>query len=472
VAAGLGKAALILVPFAVLAHRVMPRLLGLVARTRSDELFLLVALAIGLGTAALSQAVGLSLALGAFLAGLIVSEAEFAHETAARVLSLRDAFVALFFVTMGVLIDPRTLVENVPLLGAFVGLILVGKPLLWTALVRVLGYPLRTAVLVGLGLSQIGEFSFVLVGAARAAGLVGAEVYQATLAASLLTILANAGLVRLAPRLVARLSPGPAPPETAGAWSEGPSPVVLAGFGRVGGAIGEALDTFGLPYVVIERDPDVVRALRGRGVAAIYGDASQPSLLLGAGAGRAPLVVVALPDADRAWLTVRHSRALSPAVPILVRAHSRTEHEALRAAGATIVVQPEIEAAATFIRHALARLDLPADRLVAYLDRFRDAMNPEADPLPGATPGLPEVREVTLPEGALAGRSLREARIRERFGVTVVAVASADGTVVANPSPDTTLRAGHRLRLFGLSDQVDAFLAAAARPGDDLDGPG
>src|SRR6185295_19032220 len=169
----LGKALLILGPFALLAAKVVPRIMTRVARTQNSELFLLVALAIGLGTAALSQMVGLSLALGAFLAGLIISQSDYAHETLARLLSLRDTFGALFFVTVGGLIDPRTVLDNLPVLIVLVALIVAGKAVLRTAVVWLFGEPLSIAALAGVGLAQIGEFSFVLVQVARNAGHVG-----------------------------------------------------------------------------------------------------------------------------------------------------------------------------------------------------------------------------------------------------------------------------------------------------------
>src|SRR5262245_17121444 len=261
IALALGKAALVLAPFAYLAAKVVPPTMTRVARTQNDELFLLVALAIGLGTAALSQAVGLSLALGAFLGGLLVSASDYAHETLARLLPLRDTFVALFFVTIGGLIDPYRLLANLPLLGVVVAMIVVGKLAIWTAVVWAFRYSLQTALLVAVGLTQIGEFSFVLVQVAKTAGHVGEDVYSVTLAASLLTILINALLVRLAPRWLApsrRDRVGA--PATAGASLGGH--VLLCGFGRVGSAIGEALQTFAVPYAVIERDPDIVRSLR------------------------------------------------------------------------------------------------------------------------------------------------------------------------------------------------------------------
>jgi CPA2 family monovalent cation:H+ antiporter-2 len=193
---GLGKALLILVPVTLAAHRLIPHLMRRVIAAESPEFFVLVALALGFATAAITEAVGLSLALGAFLAGLLVSESNAGEETLKHVLPLRDAFVALFFVTMGVLVNPRVLFSNPSLLLVLVGLIVVGKFVIWNLIVRLFGYSWKTATMVGLGLTQIGEFSYVLVQVARDAHLVGDEIYNATLAASVVTILLNGLLMR------------------------------------------------------------------------------------------------------------------------------------------------------------------------------------------------------------------------------------------------------------------------------------
>jgi K+:H+ antiporter len=464
VAVGLAllQAGTILVPFCLLASRVMPRVLTWVARTRSPELFLLVVLAIAIGTAALTQAAGLSLALGAFLAGLLVSESAYAHETLARVLSLRDAFVALFFVTLGALIDPRVAVSNLSLLAVMVGLVLGGKLVLWTAVVALFQYPWWTALLVGVGLTQIGEFSFLLVQAARGAGLVGADVYNATLATALVTILANAALVRLVPRWLGRAALDRAPVQVGQSRDDG-ARVVLCGYGRIGSAVGEALETFGVRFVAVESDPDLVLALRARGVPCLYGDAAHSHLLEAAGVEHAALVVMTLPDADHARLAVRHVRAINPHIPVLARAHRRDVGESLRALGATTVVEPELEAAATFIRHALHHLALPDAQLAVYLERFHAAMI-SATPRPSDSAlGLPEVREAQIPAGPLDGVTLRDAHIRERFGVTIVAIGRLDGSSLVNPPADTRFRAGDRLRLFGLPAQIHALVAAISR---------
>ena len=373
----LAKALLILVPVGYLGAKVIPPIMTHVARTQNHELFLLVTLAISLGTAAVTQIIGLSLALGAFLAGLIISASEYGHETLARLLSLRDAFVALFFVTIGILIDPRVIIDNLSLLATMIGLIVAGMFMIWTTVVRLFGYSWTTAFLVGIGLTQIGEFSFVLVQVAKAEGHIGSEVYNATLAASVITILMNAALVRYVPGWFVQrrldhdkhdMAPGH--PESEPLRQH----VVLCGYGRVGSSLGRALEAFSLPYVVIDRDPDIIRRVQGRGTVCLYGDASHRELLLKAGAADASLIIVALPEIEPAVLTVRRIRDINPKVPIFARAHGVAEGERLSAVGATEIIQPEVEASATLIRHALYWFGIPKDRVLHYVDQYRLSM--------------------------------------------------------------------------------------------------
>jgi CPA2 family monovalent cation:H+ antiporter-2 len=461
VAKALLTAAAILVPFFYLTSRILPQVLARVARTRNEELLLLVTLAVGLGAAAMTQAVGLSLALGAFLAGLLINQSDYAHEMLARMLSLRDAFVALFFVTVGVLIDLRVVVDNLALLAVLVGLVVVGQWAIWTLVCLLFRRPLSTALLVGVGLAQIGEFSFILVQVARQAGHVGDDVYSATLAASLVTILINAALVRLVPRWIgpARLDGRPSPAFGLPSIGALEGHVVLCGFGRVGSAIGEALETFGVPYVAIESDPDIVKSLRARNVPAVFGDAAQRVILAAAQANHAALVILAIPENDRARQAVRRIRAFNPTVQILARVHDLAWRARLLEAGAAEVIQPEEEAASTLIRHALERLSLPRERVLAYLNRYRGTM--ERVQAEEAETGLPQLREVSLRGGHLMDQSLGEARMRERFGVTVVSVTRATGEVVADPTAETVLRRGDRLRLFGLPRQIASMLSGS-----------
>lgn len=454
-----GKAALVLIPALLVAAKILPPILRAVARTKSPELFFGVVLAVGLGTAALTQAVGLSLALGAFVAGLMISESPYAHEALAHLFPLRDSFVALFFVTLGLLVDPRALFSNLPLLAAMVGLILFGKFVIWGLVVRVFGYSVWSAILVGVGLTQIGEFSFILVQVARGAGLVQQDVYNATLAASLLTILVNAALIRYVPdwighrRLASRAVPlsNVAHPE---------KHVIVCGYGRVGGEVGTALDTFRIPYIVIDIDPDIVETLQTRGVQCLFGDAGHESVLEQANPRGAALVIAALPDAGKNVSAIRTVRNHNTVVPVLARAEAQADMEGLLEAGATGIVQPELEASAKLIQYALHYLKVPGSEAQAYLERFREALG-------GARAGnasqdtLPSVSEIDVGHADWAEQSLRDARIRERFGVTVVAIQRNTGELILNPSPDALIVRGDKLRVFGLRNQIEALTTAA-----------
>lgn len=200
----IGKALLLLAPIVVASWKLVPRLLARVEKTCNDEISLLLALTVCLVIAAITEAVGLSLALGAFVGGMLLGSSDYAHKLAAKTVPIRDAFVALFFVTIGMLIDPRTWLSSWSLVAVLVGLILVGKFAIWFTVVRLFGYPAQTALRVGVGLTQIGEFSFILAQVSLHSGLIGSGVYNATLAASLITILANATLFKL-------MKPAPVP---------------------------------------------------------------------------------------------------------------------------------------------------------------------------------------------------------------------------------------------------------------------
>lgn len=461
VALALGKALAVLLPFGILAARVFPHLLARVARTQSRELFLVVTLLVSVGTAAISQAAGLSLALGAFLAGLIISGSDYAHEALARLQPLRDVFVAVFFVTVGVLIDPRTLFDNVPLVGMMIGLVVLGKLLVWTLVVRLFGDTWRSALLVAVSLTQIGEFAFLLARAAMSAGHVGPEVFNAVLVTSLLTILLNALLVRQIPAWLAGAGRRRAGEAAAGSAPPGlDRHVILCGFGPIGSAIGEALETFRIPFFVVETDPGIHQGLAGRGAPSLFGDARQERILEVAGVDRAAALAVTLPEVDARRGIVLTARRLRPDLPILTLAGSPDEQALLLAAGATLVIQPRLEGAATLIQETLGRLWVPAPRSDAYLERFREAMGLTLRRSPPCPEVLPGLHEAVLGTGDLAGQSLREANVRERFGVLVLAIRRADGTTLVNPPAETILRPGDRIRAFGLPEQIWSFEAA------------
>ncbi|HWR36192.1 MAG TPA: cation:proton antiporter [Clostridia bacterium] len=452
-----GKSALLLIPIGFIAYKLVPPIMTRVARTRSQELYLLVALALGFATAAVTQAVGFSLALGAFLAGMVISESEYAHQTLAQLLPLRDAFVALFFVTIGALIDPSTLFSNLPLLATLVALVIFGKFVVWGTVVLLFGYGVWTAILVAVGLTQIGEFSFILVQVARNAKLVGDDVYNATLATALVTILLNALLMRFVPAIIGRYRFAAEHNALGGATVEKlHDHVVLCGFGRVGSVVGTALETFGTPYVVVEIDPDIVKTLRSRGVPAIFGDPVHVNILEEANVADAALVVITLPQLDRALLAAEIARRLNPTVPIIARAHGKQDRDALIGIGATEIVQPEAEASLALIRRALDYLKVPGSKAAAYLSEFRSAVELAHYEPRETLAGLPQVREILITPGMATGESIGQQHVRERFGITILTITKEQDTVM-NPPATARFEVGDRLRVFGLAEQIDSF---------------
>lgn len=447
------KALLLIIPMAVAAAKLLPRFLRWTMREFSQEFFMVVILALCMGTAAVTQAIGLSLALGAFAAGLVLSGSDYAREALSNLLPLRDAFVALFFVTVGMLIDPSTIASNLPLLAVLIVMIVAGKALVWAFVVRIFGYPWWTAVGTALGLTQIGEFSYILVNVARDAKLVGSDVYNATLAASLATILINAAIWRFVMPLVDQrraraeaLEPGQAPTQQ--------QHVVVCGFGRMGGSVGAALEAFELPYIIIEINAEIVRKAREHGLQCLFGDPSRASVLEAAHTQHASLVLVTIPEPERAYLTIRNVRKLNPQVPIVARAHRRADFELLRNAGATTVIQPETEAAASMIAESLGIVGVPEPQVLAYLEQYREAMEIATPKLVGKPLTLPELREVAIEKLGVQGKTIKDSSLREQFGLTVVRVTRASGESLLNPAPATLLQSGDKLQVLGLEEDL------------------
>ncbi len=295
----------------------------------------------------------------------------------------------------------------------------------------------------------------MLVRVARSAGLVDEPVYNATLAASLITILLNAVLMRLAPGWV---RPRGTDLDDANAGlQEMHGHVVICGFGRIGSLLGTALDTFSLPYLAIETDPDIVKALRFRGVPCMFGNAAHLSILERAHLDRASLVVSTIPDSGPASAAVQNARRLNAAVPIIARAHRATDREQLLSSGATQVIEPEIEASAVLVSSSLRYLPLSKSSADVYVDALRAGLdNATAGP---PNTDFPVVSEIVVGDFEGEGQTIAEARIRERFGVTVVTVSGADRGILVNPPATTTIRRGNKLRIFGLPNQIEKFAA-------------
>jgi len=385
----LGKVTLFVALALIVGTRVVPWLLVQVTRTGSRELFTLSVLAIALGIAyGSSAAFGVSFALGAFFAGVILSESELSHQAGNDSLPLKDAFAVLFFVSVGMLFDPMILLREPIAVLAVLAIIMVGKSLAAFIIVLLFRHPVSTALTVSASLAQIGEFSFILAGLGAGLGLLPPDGRDLILAGAILSIALNpvtfAGIAPLTrwleshPRLLALLERRGAsrhrvPVATARDMNDH---AILVGYGRVGGAIGPVLKSQDLPFVVIERDHLMLASAQASGIPTIVGDAATPGVLTSAGIERARLVVVATPDSYQARRIVEIVHQLKHGIDIVVRTHSAIEMEALQALQVGRVVMGERELANGMLEYALRSLGVPAERARSLAGRD-NALNPE-----------------------------------------------------------------------------------------------
>jgi len=353
------------------ARFAVPRFIGALAGTRQKEIFVVAVLFLVLGSAVATSWAGVSAALGAFLAGLALSDSEYGHQALADIGGFRDAFAAIFFVSIGMLFDWRALAAEPVAVAVLLGLILVGKTLVGGAAVLALGYPARIAAVVGVSLAQIGEFSFVLLRQGLAEGLIAPSVYRRFLAAAIVTMLATPFLSAASHALGRRVS-GAAPPVRPDA--EPPRDhVVIVGFGHMGETVARLLSRAGVPFRVVDLDPDRVRRGRKRGVAIEYGDASNESVLRRAGIEWAAAAVVVLSDLRSTRQVVRHCRTLHPGLFVLARTRYLADIPALASAGADEVVAEEFESSLEIAGRTLSRLGMPLPWVEAETAEIRSS---------------------------------------------------------------------------------------------------
>ena len=482
VAWALGKAALVIAAVLVGARRVVPALLARVAETRRTELFLLAVAAVCLGTAWAVSLAGVSLAIGAFLAGLLVSESDYAEHALSEILPLQTLFTAAFFLSVGMLLDPAFLWDNLGLVVAVAGVVLVLKALVAAGSARLLGSPLGVALAVGLTLAQIGEFSFVLALAGAELGLLPGGVEagsQVLIAVTVVLMLATPGFVALGPRLAAlgrrvenALGDGAANAAPVGAGAHGhgvdlEDHTVVIGYGLAGRRLGRVLGESGIPYVVNDLNPRSLRDASDAGAPTVYGDASREPVLRGLGAGRAKLLVVAINDGAATRRIVAVARHLNPTLQIVVRTRFVAEVEPLHDLGADVVVPEELETTVRLFAHVLGAYLVPKDEIERQASLIRQD---DYGVLRGSIQeahlmvlqGLDEeglhTRAVAVRPGApAAGQTLAELGLRQRHGLTVMAVRRGRETV-GSPAGDFRAEPGDRLVMVATAEQ---FAAAA-----------
>lgn len=458
----LGSLLVVALVFAV-ARYGMPRLLHLLVRTGIREVLVLAALGACLGMALLTEALGFSLALGAFIAGIIISESEYSHQVVAEVVPFRDVFNSLFFISVGMLLDvPFALAHSLPVL-VLAGTILTVKAGAAAGAVALVGFPARIMILVALGLAQVGEFSFVLLAVGREHGLIDRDLFQTFIAASILTLLAAPVLVGLAPRLAAWLSRG----RTAEAAAEPPgglrNHVVIVGFGVNGRNLAHVLKAAQIRYRVVELDAGLVRQGLRAGEPVVYGDATRREILEHAGVPTAGAVVFGISDLEAVRRAIPLARSLNPGLYILVRTRLVDETEDLLRRGADEVVAQELETSIEIFTRVLERYHVPRNVIRAETRLLRAEgylmMRTPADTglsaalIDALSAGTTDVFRLDGASAA-AGKSLREIDLRRRTGASLLAVVR-DGTSHPNPGADFRLESGDDLVLMGSHQEME-----------------
>jgi CPA2 family monovalent cation:H+ antiporter-2 len=371
----IGKALVFLAIVVPIGLRVLPLVFELLSATRSREIFLLGVVGLAIGTALLASVFGISLALGAFLAGLLIGESDLSHRVVADALPFRDLFAGLFFVSVGMLIDPAFVVQNLPFAVLIVVLIVVVKGLTVMVIGLAFRYTFKTAAMTGVALAQCAEFSFLLAHLGSGLGVVSPTVFSLILAGAAASIILSAPLTAATVPLVRaverRIAAPPAPDEGPEPSEPGRRTVVICGYGRIGGLIGRALDRRGFAYVVIEEDGRIVQRLRDRGITVVRGIADNAAVLEQAGLGRAAVLAVAVPDPISARTIVDLARQSYPRLPIVARAHSVAERIVLRRLGANEVVVGELELGIEMARFTMRRLGVSAPEAQSLVQGLR-----------------------------------------------------------------------------------------------------
>ena len=446
-----------------------------VASQGSPELFLLSILGLCLGIALITSAIGLGIEMGAFVAGLMISNVEYADHALDRVLPMRDVFATLFFASIGLLIDPLFLLERFWILAGLVAIAMVGKAAIVTAIVRLFGFPLKTALIVGVGINQIGEFSFVLAGVAKTTGVFTNNLYGLVVGTTAATLLLTPFLLRLAPRILiwmeqsSRLNGlllGTAPKLVGFEEEELKDHVIVAGFGRVGQTLVRMLDFQQHPILVIDNDEGVLQSLRDRNIPYLLGDVSSMWVLEKANLPHARTMAITLPDPMATRLTVNRALGLAPDLDITVRAHVNEEIETLYHLGAQEVVQPEFEAALEMGAHTLLKLGDSAYMVQQLVNRYRNRRYRDIVPkraeywgsqkLELAVEGLAHKWYELEARNPLVGKTIVESNLRSLTGATIIAIERRK-KINRYPLGSTVFEQGDRLLVVGSPEEQAAF---------------
>jgi CPA2 family monovalent cation:H+ antiporter-2 len=476
--AGVGVAVILLA-----SRFVIPLLLREVIRLNSREILALTVLCLILGTAWIARWWGLSLAMGAFLAGMVISESVYVHEIAAQIFPFRDVFNGIFFISVGMLLDLPFLVRNLPLILLISLAVVFAKGICAGVAIRTLDYPWRVSVIGAIGLAQIGEFSFLLMSEGFRDGLVGAEVYQYLLAVAILTMVATPFMMRAAPwaarhfvRLLALEDEAEEPGEGSSASGRIDNHVIIAGYGMNGKNLARVLRSTHVPYLVVDLNDALVREGREAGEPIFYGDVNNPGILDRVGVDRARTLVLAISDPMATRRAVAVARHANPGMSILVRTRYVADVDDLIALGANAVIPEEFETSVEIFSRVLHEYHVP-DHIIAQQEELirSGTYRILRERVPSRTAGLLSEFEEFLrrkvielfyvsPDSPWAGRTIRDLPFENGAGIILLAVLRKDRAIV-QPSPEETVEAGDKLVLFGGHAPLATALAELSRAG-------
>jgi monovalent cation:H+ antiporter-2, CPA2 family len=467
------RAALFLAAMVVVGTRVLPWLMRYIARGNSRELFLLAVTAIGLGIGYVTYLVGLSFAFGAFVAGIILSESEHSHQALSDIIPLRDLFSMIFFVSIGMLVDPMFFVENVGTILTVVLLASLGKGLIFSGLSLGFGYRNVIPLALSFGMFQMSEFSFVIARMGLNEGVLDADLYSLILTSALVTILLTPAAFQLVGPLYAqirRLRPARVYQTFDLPQEELQGHVVIAGAGRVGQYVAQVLQRLDLHFVAVELDQRRVEECKAANIPIIYGDATQSTVLVAAAIRQARLLIVTTPAISVTQAVVEQAHRMAPDLHIVARAEGLEPMQILRDLGVYEAVQPEFEAALEIVRQALLHLSIPLTEIQNYTDAVRrELYAPLYTHLPdyATVVQLQNAQQLlalewaTLPaESPLVGHTLGELQVRSRTGASVVAVLIENKTI-PNPALSHRFVVGEMVAILGNQQQRAVFIAWA-----------
>jgi CPA2 family monovalent cation:H+ antiporter-2 len=452
-------------------RRILPWLMARVAAWNSRELFLISVVAIGLGVGYATYLFGLSFAFGAFVAGLVLSQSDYSHQALADVEPLRDVFAMLFFVSVGMLLDPAFLLENAGTVALVVLLVFAVKGFVFAGVVRAFGYGNIIPFAVGLGLFQVGEFSFVIARVGLGAEAISQRSYSIMLTTAVITMALTPFAMRLAPLLYGRWRDR-FPREAMSTFNLPErglrDHVVIAGYGRVGSFVARLLARLDQPFVVVDPNPGRGDEAKDAGYPVVYGDAGAEPVLEAAGVRRARLVIVTVPDPVGARLVVERTRLINPNVHVVARTTTVEQLEELGRLGVYEAVHPESEAGLELGRQALSHLGVAAGDVQRFADEVRRELyapvtrqGTDGDLLAqlGRVSRQIETEWVRLPGNSpLKGRAIGELGVRTETGASIVAIVR-DDLVLASPGPDARFEPGDLVGVLGTPEQRAAFVA-------------